>query len=170
MPAAPWYWARTSAGARPRFLTCRPCALAQVRMSVLVAPSAGVLRPLWVVRVVPATLRPASIYRARADHSAAVPGRTAPCRRAGGAVRTRCRRRRHSPRVAALAPASARGAHSSFVAGEWQVRARIYLGCTLIDLQMASTAIAVSGQGMMSRTCLYRQDASGEMADNGCAD
>jgi hypothetical protein len=40
----------------------------------------------------------------------------------------------------------------------------------LIDLQMASTAIAVSGQGMMSRTCLYRQDASGEMADNGCAD
>jgi hypothetical protein len=40
----------------------------------------------------------------------------------------------------------------------------------LIDLQMASTAIAVSGQGMMPRTCLYRQDASGKMADNGCAD
>ena len=78
-------------------------------MSVLVAPSAGVLRPLWVVRVVPATLRPASIYRARADHSAAVPGRTAPCRRAGGAVRTRRRRRRHSPRVAALALASRPG-------------------------------------------------------------
>jgi hypothetical protein len=40
----------------------------------------------------------------------------------------------------------------------------------LIDPQIASTAIAVSGQGMVTRACLYRQDASGEMAGNGCAD
>ncbi len=36
--------------------------------------------------------------------------------------------------------------------------------------QMASTAIATSGQGMMTRICLCRQCASGKMADNGCAD
>ncbi len=36
---------------------------------------------------------------------------------------------------------------------------------------MAATAIAASGQGMMvTRACLDRQDASGEMADNGRAD
>ena len=70
------------------------------------------------------------------------------------------------PACAALAPLPA-GVPIPSAAGSGR-RARRYLGCTLIDLQMASTAIAVSG-GHVEPDVLYEQDASGEIADNGCA-
>ena len=56
LPVAARYWARTSAGIRPRSLTSRSCALAQMRTSMLLTPLVGALRPFWVARVVPVTL------------------------------------------------------------------------------------------------------------------